>query len=128
MTKEWEELYQAAVEHINPTELSPQMSIGCVAAAVLSKDNHVYTGVCIDTSCSLGMCAERNALSTMLSYGEFEVNKVVAVDQDGTVMPPCGACREFMKQLCKSAKDIEILLHKNGKSVLLGDLLPFQPY
>ncbi len=128
MTKEWEELYQAAVEHINPTELSPQMSIGCVAAAVLSKDNHVYTGVCIDTSCSLGMCAERNALSTMLSYGEFEVNKVVAVDQDGTVMPPCGACREFMMQLCKSAKDIEILLHKNGKSVLLGDLLPFQPY
>ena len=128
MTKEWEELYQAAVEHINPTELSPQMSIGCVAAAVLSKDNHVYTGVCIDTSCSLGMCAERNALSTMLSYGEFEVNKVVAVDQDGTVMPPCGACREFMMQLCKSAKDIEILLHKNGKSVLLGDVLPFQPY
>ena len=128
MTKEWEELYQAAVEHINPTELSPQMSIGCVAAAVLSKDNHVYTGVCIDTSCSLGMCAERNALSTMLSYGEFEVNKVVAVDQDGTVMPPCGACREFMMQLCKSAKDIEILLHNNGKSVLLGDLLPFQPY
>ena len=128
MSKEWDELYQAAVEHINPTELSPQMSIGCVAAAVLSKDNHVYTGVCIDTSCSLGMCAERNALSTMLSYGEFEVNKVVAVDQDGTVMPPCGACREFMMQLCKSAKDIEILLHKNGKSVLLGDLLPFQPY
>ena len=128
MTKEWEVLYQAAVVHINPTELSPQMSIGCVAAAVLSKDNHVYTGVCIDTSCSLGMCAERNALSTMLSYGEFEVNKVVAVDQDGTVMPPCGACREFMMQLCKSAKDIEILLHKNGKSVLLGDLLPFQPY
>ena len=81
MTKEWEELYQAAVEHINPTELSPQMSIGCVAAAVLSKDNHVYTGVCIDTSCSLGMCAERNALSTMLSYGEFEVNKVVAVQR-----------------------------------------------
>jgi len=75
---------------INPHEISEQMYVGSVAAAVLTKKGNIYTGVCIDTSSSLGMCAEENAMSTMLTNGENEVEKVVSVYKDGTVMPPCG--------------------------------------
>ena len=52
------------------------------------------------------MSAERNALSTMIANGENNVDKVLAVYKDGTVMPPCGACREFMMQLGKNVNEI----------------------
>ncbi len=128
MNTEWQELYNMAMAVIDPHEISEQMYVGSVAAAVLTKKGNIYTGICIDTSSSLGMCAERNAMSTMLANGENEVEKVVAVYKDGTVMPPCGACREFMMQLGKNAKDIEILLNNDGKSINLGKLMPEYPY
>lgn len=104
------------------------MDAGAVSAAVLTKSGKIYTGVCIDTSSSLGMCAERNALSTMISNNECEVDKVLAVYKDGTVMPPCGACREFMMQLGISAKDIQILVDNQGKVMRLPSLMPEYPY
>lgn len=127
MDKIWDELYRKALDIINPREISSNIYAGSVGAAVLTKRGSVYTGVCIDTSCSLGMCAERNALSTMISQGEDEVDKVVAVNQTGVVMPPCGACREFMMQL-KDGKEIQILLDKNGKIKTLDELMPEYPY
>ena len=128
MEQVWEDLYNRAMKTINPRKISESMEVGSVAAAILSKNGNIYTGICIDTSSSLGMCAERNALSTMLAQGENEVSKVVAVYQDGMVMPPCGACREFMMQLGEDAKEIEILLDNNGKSKKLKELMPDYPY
>lgn len=55
------------------------MYVGEVAASVITIKGKIYTGVCIDTSSSLGMCAERNALSTMLANGEYEVERVLSV-------------------------------------------------
>lgn len=128
MEKGWQKLYDLAMAVINPHEISEQMYVGSVAAAVLTKKGNVYTGICIDTSSSLGMCAERNAMSTMLANCENEVEKVVSVYKDGTVMPPCGACREFMMHLGKNAKYIEILLNNDGKTMNLGELMPEYPY
>lgn len=128
MNKEWENLCNLAMQVINPYEVSENIYAGSVGAAVLTKKGNIYTGVCIDTSCSLGMCAERNALSTMFTNGEYEVVKVCAVYKDGTVMPPCGACREFMMQLGGNAKEIEVLIDQQGKTVRLGDLMPEYPY
>lgn len=51
------------------------MWVGSVASAVLTKKGNIYKGICIDTDGSIGMCAERNALSTMLTYGESEIKK-----------------------------------------------------
>lgn len=70
------------------------------------------------------MCAERNAISTMIANGEFEIKMVVAVNKKGQVLPPCGACREFMMQL-KNSKDIEILVDNYGTIVKLKDLMPY---
>ena len=128
MNELWEKLYNCAMEVINPHEISSNIYVGSVAAAVLTKKGNIYTGVCIDTSCSLGMCAERNALSTMITHGEKEVDKVLAVYQDGNIMAPCGACREFMMQLGEGAGDIEIMLDNNGKVKKLAELMPEYPY
>ena len=85
MTTEWEKLYAAALAVAVPKVISEQMCSGGVGAAVLTENGNVYTGVCIDTDCSLGMCAERNALSTMITNGEYAAKKVVAVTKTGEI-------------------------------------------
>lgn len=120
----WRVAYNAAKTVVNPKKISEQMCSGRVGAAVVSKKGNIYTGVCIDTDCSLGMCAERNALSTMITNGEYEIKMVAAVNKKGQVLPPCGACREFMMQL-KNSTDIEVLVDNDGTVVKLKDLMPY---
>ena len=120
---DWETLYNCAKKAVNPKKISEQICSGGVGAAVVSNAGNIYTGVCIDTDCSLGMCAERNAVSTMITNGEIEVKMVVAVDKKGNVLPPCGACREFMMQL-KNSQETEVLVDNKGTVVKLKDLMP----
>lgn len=121
----WKELYNAARKVQNGRTISPFIEAGGVAAAILTKAGNIYTGVCIDTACSLGMCAERNAIANMITNGENQIEKVVAVMPDGRVGSPCGACRELMMQLDPDSGDIEILLDlETEKAVKLKELVP----
>ena len=121
----WDTLYNAARKVQNPRVVSPFIEAGGVAAAILTRAGNIYVGVCIDTASTLGMCAERNAIANMLTNGESQIEKVVAVMPDGKVGPPCGACREYMMQLDKDSGDIEILLDlKSRKTVTLKELTP----
>ena len=43
-------------------------------AALITKAGNIYVGVCIDTDCTLGMCAERNAIANMIGYIAFRLN------------------------------------------------------
>ena len=63
MSEIWKTLYDAAKEKQNPRTLTPFVDAGGVSAAILTDKGNIYTGVCIDTCCSLGMCAERNAIA-----------------------------------------------------------------
>lgn len=121
----WQKLYDAAVRVQNNRTISPFIDAGGVAAAILTKKGNIYVGVCIDTASSLGMCAERNAIANMITNGESQIDKVVAVMPDGKVGPPCGACREYMMQLDKDSGNIEILLDlETEKTVKLKELIP----
>ena len=121
----WKKLYDEARKVQNPRVISPFIEAGSVAAAVLTKSGNIYVGVCIDTACTLGMCAERNAIANMITHGESKIDKVVAVMPDGRVGAPCGACREYMMQLDKDSADIEILLDLDTmQTVTLGELTP----
>ena len=126
MDKIWTELYNAAKEVQNPRQISDYVSGGEVAAAILSKSGKIFTGVCIDTCSTLGICAERNAIFNMITNGENEFTKVVAVMPDGKCGTPCGACRELMVQLMsKTYKGIEILMdYENERIIKLGDITP----
>lgn len=122
----WTELYNAAKEVQNPRQISDYVSGGEVTAAILSKSGKIYTGVCIDTCSTLGICAERNAIFNMITNGENEFTKVAAVMPDGKCGAPCGACRELMVQLMpKTYKEIEILMdYENERIIKLGDITP----
>ena len=121
----WNKLYNEAVKVQNARTISPFIDAGGVAAAILTKQGNIYVGVCIDTASTLGMCAERNAIANMITNGESQIDKVVAVMPDGRVGSPCGACREYMMQLDKDSGEIEILLDLDTKKIVkLKDLLP----
>ena len=121
----WNKLYNAAVKVQNSRTISPFIDAGGVVAAILTKQGNIYVGVCIDTASTLGMCAERNAIANMITNGENEIVKLVCVDSKGNVGSPCGACREYMMQLSKNSKDIEILKDIDTKEIVrLEELIP----
>lgn len=126
MEKIWNKMYDAAVKTLKPREVSRIIEAGGVAAAVESISGKIYVGVCVDTVCSLGVCAERNAIFNMITNGEDEFRRIIAVGSDGKAMPPCGACREFMTQLMpESYRGVEIMLdYETGRIVTLGQLTP----
>ena len=123
---EWKELYDAAKAVQNDRDISKLISAGGVAAAVESASGKIYTGVCVDTACTLGICAERNAIFNMITNGEDKIKRVLALMGNGKTGAPCGACREFMAQLMPDDyKSIEIMLdYEAGKVVTLGELTP----
>ena len=110
----------------NGRKLSDYIEAGGVAAAVLSTGGTIYTGVCIDACCTLGICAERNAIFNMITNGEHEIAKVLTIMPNGKTGAPCGACRELMAQLMpKHYGQIEIMLDYDTKKVVtLGALTP----
>lgn len=126
MEKIWTELYSAAKAAQNARKISDYVTAGEVSAAILFGSGKIYTGICVDTCSTLGICAERNAIFNMLTNGESEIKKVVAVLPDGKTGAPCGACRELMVQLMpENYKDVEIMLdYEQEKVITLGELTP----
>ena len=104
MTKDrwlWSRLYESAKSVQNERKISEYVEAGGVAAAILSASGRIYTGVCVDTCSSLGICAERNAIFNMLTNGEQEIRKVLTY------------------------RDIEIMLdHESEQVITLGELTP----
>jgi len=122
----WTQLYEAANAVRKERRISDYVTCGEVSAAILSRSGKIYTGVCIDTCSTLGICAERNAIFNMITNGEQEITKVLAILPDGSSGAPCGACRELMVQLMPdSYQNIEILMdYSSGRIVTLGQLTP----
>ena len=116
MEQIWRDMFQAARAVQNGRQISQYVEAGGVAAAVLSSSGKIYTGVCVDTCATLGICAERNAIFQMITNGE----------QDGKSGAPCGACRELMVQLMPdSYHEIEVLLNFEAEEIVtLGELTP----
>lgn len=122
----WDLLIKKAKEVLNPRDISKHIKAGMVSAAILSKKGNIYTGVCIDTCSTLGICAERNAIHTMITNGEDEIDKIVCIMPNGKIGgSPCGACRELIMQLGSASKNIEILVNDETYEVRrMEELIP----
>lgn len=119
---DFQALYAAAVEVLAPRRVSEDIEAGGVAAALVTDKGNIYRGVCIDTACSLGFCAEHAAVAAMLTAGENRVAAIVAVGWDKKVMPPCGRCRELLMQL--GNPDAQVFVAADT-AVAVKELLPW---
>jgi cytidine deaminase len=102
---------------------SEHCDAGMVGAAILSESGAVYTGCSVDLRCGIGFCAEHAAAADMLKHGEARVRAVVAVNDDGVVLPPCGRCRELLYQVHADNLDADVVLAPDSV-VKLRELLP----
>ena len=119
----FDKLYKRAKSVINPRQLTKHAEAGGVGAALLTESGNIYEGVCLDTACSLGFCAEKAAAAAMITAGENQIKKMIAVDWDGSIIPPCGSCREFISQLHPNNLNTEVMVTE-GKIMTIEDLLP----
>jgi cytidine deaminase len=97
-----------------------------VGAALLSKDGQVFHGCNIENA-AYGMtnCAERTALFKAYSEGVTQFDSLVVVADTDRPVPPCGACRQVISELCD--EDMEVVLTNlkgDVQKVLVRDLLP----
>ena len=126
-----QELINRAEKVINPHRSEDGRLHGDVGPALIGRNGKLYLGTCVDTA-SWGLCAERSAIAAMITDGEYKIDKIVAVWRDGAtqvlhVIPPCGICREFIRQIDPQNLDTEIVLGSDS-SKKLRDLLPFHQW
>lgn len=119
---DWNELKDIAAATLSPRQVSEDIEVGGVAAALVTDKGNVYRGICIDTACSMGFCAEHAAIAAMLTAGENKVAQIVAVNWDKSVLPPCGRCREFLLQL--GNPETQVLVAEDT-AVPVKELLPY---
>ena len=119
-----EELIEKAQAVVNPRKIAHGLMVGDVGCALLTEKGNLHVGVCIDAVAGIGFCAEHSAIASMVTHGEQSIRKIVAVLGDGTILPPCGRCRELMHQLDSSNLERTGVLLGSGKVVKLRELLP----
>jgi cytidine deaminase len=121
-----EELIQKAASVINIKRNKGDL-IGDVRCALISGQDNLYLGVCAAVG-SNSFCAEQIAIGAMITTGEYDVKKIVAVWKDDKgdvyVVSPCGNCRQFLYQINDKNLETDVILDKD-KVAKLKDLLPY---
>ena len=121
------ELIKEAIEARKRT-YSPYSHFG-VGAAILLKDGTVIKGTNIENvSYGLSLCAERNAIFSLISqgYDYKDIVMMAVVGDTDKPISPCGACRQVLAEFLKPDTKI-ILANLKGdfKITNLEGLLPY---
>ena len=125
------ELIKLAFGVLNPVEIDSDW-VGDVGSALVTDNGNIYKGVCVDVGSGTGFCAERAAIAQMFTNKEYKVKKIVAVwnnnpAKDLYVLPPCGACRQFMSSCLQDYLNIDVVIGSN-KTVKLRELYPYNEW
>ena len=97
-----------------------------VGAVLVTNEGNLYSGVNVENS-SYGLtnCAERTAVFSAVSDGERNFKTIVLVSDAEDFIPPCGACRQVLMEVC--GKDLEVVMSNSDNEIRilkLEDLLP----
>lgn len=80
-----------------------------VGAALLTDDGTIYHGCNIENAAySMCNCAERTAIFKAYSDGVKNFKSLTVVADTDRPVPPCGACRQVISELCP--KDMKVVL------------------
>ena len=125
-----DDLIASAAALLNPHFAGDRL-LGDVACTLVTAAGRRYSGVCIDTASGTGFCAEHAAIAAMVTAREYQIAKIVAVWRDAKgalyVLPPCGRCREFIRQVDPANIDTEVIVARD-RSLKLRELLPLNEW
>jgi len=98
-----------------------------VGAALQTKGGNIYHGANIENaSYGLTICAERTAAFAAKLAGESEFSAIAITSDSKDFIPPCGACRQVLLELCGHDLDVIITNGSNEQKIFkIEELIPF---
>jgi homotetrameric cytidine deaminase len=97
-----------------------------VGAALRTPSGAIYTGANVENAAyPQGQCAEASAIGVMIAAGESEIAAVAVVAEKLDICPPCGGCRQRLKEFAKP--ETPVYLGRPGgplEVTSIGELLP----
>jgi cytidine deaminase len=115
----------AAARAVLPRAYTPYSGFH-VGAALLDEDGAIRTGVNIENaSYPLSVCAERNAVASMVLAGERKILAVAVATNASTPTPPCGGCRQVLWEFGDAGTPVVAEGAEGARARWrLGELLP----
>ncbi|MBI5472232.1 MAG: cytidine deaminase [Ignavibacteriae bacterium] len=96
-----------------------------VGAALLTDDDTVFVGCNVENSSySLTICAERNAVFKAVCEGYTKFKAIAIVSDDAELLPPCGACRQVLSEFAPKLPLIMTTAKGKVKITSLDKLFP----
>jgi len=78
-----------------------------------------------NASYGLTLCAESAAIAAMVTAGDREIVEVVILTEGAELCPPCGRCRQQLKEFAAAATRVHLCGPEGVRlSTTLGELLP----
>ena len=96
-----------------------------VGAALLTEDGKIFEGINYENaSYGLTICAERNAIGTMLTEGGQKIVAMAVATENGVT--PCGACRQVMVEFAAADFPVYIVNTTTGavRDSSINQLIP----
>ena len=94
-----------------------------VGAAILGSDGKIYTGCNVENaSYGLTICAERNAIASMVAAGCTTIESVAVSTKDGGT--PCGACRQVLAEFAQANVKVACASDSDVQHFTVAELLP----
>ncbi len=97
-----------------------------VGAAMRAASGKIYVGGNVENvAYPVGTCAEEAALAAMVAAGETEFIEAYVIADCPTPIPPCGACRQRLKEFGKDEVPVWMGTTDGAEEkTTVGDLLP----
>lgn len=99
--------------------------VGC---SILTKSGKIFAGCNVENaSYPSGICAEQNAIGSMIAAGERDIDRVVITSNDTNFTYPCGLCRQSLREFCdvKETKLVFLTIDGKKREHTFEELLPF---
>lgn len=95
-----------------------------IASVLRTKSGNIFSGVHVEVYVGrMTVCGEAVAIGAAATAGDTEIESIVAVDETGRIVSPCGMCREMIADYSPAAN---VIILSDGKPMKIGvsELLP----
>ncbi len=95
-----------------------------IAAALRTTSGRIYSGVHVEANVGrITVCGEAIAIGAAATAGDTSIETIVAVNELGEIVSPCGMCRELISDYSPEAS-VVVLRSGEPVNVPVMELLP----